>query len=105
MTDEEYLKEDDFIENTYDELVDESEDSIFKRDKFLLDMMIHAYEEDERRNTLVDSKNSQMIACIGVMLTIQGSLFTYLLSQFFKIKYVCFKKMQLNFDKRIGVKI
>lgn len=85
MTDEEYLKEDDFIENTYDELVDESEDSIFKRDKFLLDMMIHAYEEDERRNTLVDSKNSQMIACIGVMLTIQGSLFTYLLSQFFKI--------------------
>lgn len=65
MTDEEYLKEDDFIENTYDELVDESEDSIFKRDKFLLDMMIHAYEEDERRNTLVDSKNSQMIACIG----------------------------------------
>ena len=76
MTDEEYLKEDDFIENTYDELVDESEDSIFKRDKFLLDMMIHAYEEDERR---------QMIACIGVMLTIQGSLFTYLLSQFFKI--------------------
>ena len=85
MTDEEYLKEDDFIENTYDELVDESEDSIFKRDKFLLDMMIHAYEEDERRNTLVDSKNSQMIACIGVMLTIQGSLFTYLLSQFFNI--------------------
>lgn len=85
MTDEEYLKEDDFIENTYDELVDESEDSIFKRDKFLLDMMIHAYEEDERRNTLVDSKNSQMIACIGVMLTIQGSLFTYLSSQFFKI--------------------
>lgn len=85
MTDEEYLKEDDFIENTYDELVDESEDSIFKRDKFLLNMMIHAYEEDERRNTLVDSNNSQMIACIGVMLTIQGSLFTYLLSQFFKI--------------------
>ena len=35
MTDEEYLKEDEFIENTYDELVDESEDSIFKRDKFL----------------------------------------------------------------------
>ena len=71
MTDEEYLKEDDFIENTYDELVDESEDSIFKRDKFLLDMMIHAYEEDERRNTLVDSKNSQMIACIGVVCLLQ----------------------------------
>ncbi len=33
MTDEEYLKEDDFIENTYDELVDESEDSIFKSGK------------------------------------------------------------------------
>ena len=46
MTDEEYLKEDDFIENTYDELVDESEDSIFKRDKFLLYMIINSYEED-----------------------------------------------------------
>ena len=86
MTDEEYLKEDDFIENTYDELVDESEDSIFKRDKFLLDMMIHAYEEDERRNTLVDSKNSQMTALTGVMLTLQSTLFTDLLVNQFLIK-------------------
>jgi hypothetical protein len=98
MSDDEDLKEvEDFIENTHEELnthdesVNECEDSIFKRDKFLLDMMIHAYEEDERRNTLVDSKNSQMIACIGVMLTIQGSLFTYLLSHFSKINLLSIK--------------
>ena len=86
MTDEEYLKEDDFIENTYDELVDESEDSIFKRDKFLLDMMIHAYDEDLARNELVDTKNSQMTALTGVMLTLQSTLFTNLLVNQFLIK-------------------
>lgn len=78
-------KVDEFIENSRKELNSEDDDSIFNRDKFILDMMIHAYEEDERRNTLVDSKNSQMIAILGVMLTIQGSLFTFLLSNFAKI--------------------
>ena len=72
---------DEFIEDSKNELQN-NEDSIFQRDKFILDMMIHAYEEDERRNTLIDSKNSQMIAILGVMLTIQGSLFTFLLSNF-----------------------
>lgn len=79
-------KVDEFIENSRKELNKENDDdSIFKRDKFILDMMIHAYEEDERRNTLVDSKNSQMIAILGVMLTIQSSLFTFLLSNFAEI--------------------
>ena len=92
MQDNEHLKElEDFNENTHDDFNtheksnNENDDSILKRDKFLLDMMIHAYEEDEHRNTLVDSKNSQMIGIIGVMLTIQGSFFTYLFSQFSKI--------------------
>lgn len=79
-------KVDEFIKNSRKELNKENDDdSIFKRDKFILDMMIHAYEEDERRNTLVDSKNSQMIAILGVMLTIQSSLFTFLLSNFAEI--------------------
>ena len=90
MSDEDLKELDDFIENTKDDLNTENynnTDSIFNRDKFLLDMMIHAYEEDERRNRLVDSKNSQMIAILGVMLTIQGSLFTFLLSNFAKINF------------------
>ena len=87
QNDEEILKNvDNLIENYRDELNDDNEDdSVLKRDKFILDMLIHAYEEDERRNTLVDSKNSQMIAILGVMLTIQGSLFTFLLSNFITI--------------------
>ena len=49
------------------------------RDKLLLDLMIHAYDEDVARNELVDSKNSQMIVLVGVMLTLQATLFTDLL--------------------------
>ena len=41
--------------------------------------MTHVYEEDERRNELVDSKNSQMIILSGAMLTLQSTLITKLL--------------------------
>lgn len=48
-------------------------------DKLLLKMMIHYYDEDERRNELIDSKNSQMIVLTGAMLTLQATLFSNLL--------------------------
>ena len=50
MSDEDLKELDDFIENIKDDLNTENynnTDSIFNRDKFLLDMMIHAYEEDD----------------------------------------------------------
>ncbi|SFL66762.1 hypothetical protein SAMN02910297_01461 [Methanobrevibacter olleyae] len=50
-----------------------------ERDKLLLDLMIHAYDEDVARNELVDSKNCQMIVLTGVMLTLQATFFTELL--------------------------
>lgn len=50
-----------------------------KKDKLLLELMIHAYEEDERRNELIDTKNSQMIILTGVMLTLQSTLFSEIL--------------------------
>ena len=50
-----------------------------KRDKLLLDLMIHAYDEDVARNDLVDNKNCQMIVLTGVMLTLQATFFTELL--------------------------
>ena len=53
-------------------------DESLARDEFLLDLMKHYYEEDERRNELVDSKNSQMIVLTGVMLTLQVTLFANL---------------------------
>ncbi len=56
-----------------------TDDETLKRDKFLLDLMIHAYDEEVARNELVDSKNSQMIVLSGVMLTLQSTLFTEVL--------------------------
>ena len=53
-------------------------DETLKRDKLLLDLMIHAYDEEVARNELIDSKNSQMIVLTGAMLTLQATLFTNL---------------------------
>lgn len=50
-----------------------------ERDKLLLDLMLRNYDEEERRNELIDSKNSQMIILTGAMLTLQSTLFTNLL--------------------------
>ena len=54
-------------------------DETLKRDKLLLDLMIHVYDEESTRNELIDSKNNQMIILSGVMLTLQATLFTEVL--------------------------
>lgn len=54
-------------------------DKTLRRDKLLLELMTHVYDEDERRNELVDSKNSQMIVLSGAMLTLQSTLISKLL--------------------------
>ncbi len=56
-----------------------TDDETIKRDKLLLDLMIHVYDEDLARNELVDNKNCQMIVLTGVMLTLQATFFTELL--------------------------
>lgn len=56
-----------------------TDEETLKRDKLLLDLMIHAYDEDLARNELVDNKNCQMIVLTGVMLTLQATFFTELL--------------------------
>ena len=56
-----------------------TDEETLKRDKLLLDLMIHAYDEDERRNALVDTKNSQMILLTGSMLTLQATLISKML--------------------------
>ena len=58
-----------------------SDDETLKRDKLLLDLMIHTYDEEVARNELIDTKNSQMIVLTGAMLTLQATLFTNLLAQ------------------------
>ena len=60
---------------------DEKEVETLKRDKLLLDLMIHTYDEEVARNELIDTKNSQMIVLTGAMLTLQATLFTNLLAQ------------------------
>lgn len=47
-----------------------TDDETIKRDKLLLDLMIHVYDEDLAQNELVDNKNCQMIVLTGVMLTL-----------------------------------
>ena len=56
-----------------------TDDETLQRDKLLLELMTHVYDEDERRNELVDSKNSQMIVLSGAMLTLQSTLISKLL--------------------------
>lgn len=57
------------------------EKDTLERDKLLVKLMIHTYDEEVNRNELIDSKNSQMIVLTGAMLTLQATLFTNLLAQ------------------------
>lgn len=69
---------------------DDEDQKTIERDKLLLDLMIHAYDEDVARNELVDTKNSQMIVLVGVMLTLQATLFTDLLVNQLLNNEICF---------------
>ena len=62
-------------------------DETLKRDKLLLDLMIHTYDEEVARNELIDTKNSQMIVLTGAMLTFQATLFTNLLKKKILFKF------------------
>ena len=42
------------------------EKNTIERDKLLVKLMIHTYDEEVNRNELIDSKNSQMIVLTGV---------------------------------------
>ena len=50
-----------------------------EKEKLLLEIMTHVYDEDERRNALIDTKNSQMILLTGSMLTLQATLISKIL--------------------------
>lgn len=58
------------------------ENANFNRDMFALNLLIKRYEEQERKIGMIDTKISNMIAVIGTLLTIQTSIFTFLLSKF-----------------------
>lgn len=56
---------------------------MLKSEELLLNILFRNYDEEERRNELIDSKNSQMIVLTGTMLTLQATLFlTGLLNEF-----------------------
>ena len=57
---------------------------IFNRDKFLLEMSMHVYDESEKTFENLDLKISTMIASLGTLMTIQGSIFIYLLTEFIR---------------------
>lgn len=56
-----------------------TDDERFQSNKRLLDLMTHVYDEEERRNELVDTKNSQMIILTGAMVTLQSTVVSQVL--------------------------
>lgn len=67
------------MNNNKDNKIDNNEKSISSENsvekvKLLLDLSLHRYEEEERRNELIDNKNQSLVAFLGVMLTIQCTL-------------------------------
>lgn len=50
-------------------------DDNIRRDKLLLDLMMHVYDEDEHRIELIDSKNGQMIILVSSIITLESTLF------------------------------
>lgn len=44
------------------------------REKLLLELALHRYDEEVQRNELIDSKNKSIVAFLGVMLTIQCTI-------------------------------
>ena len=53
-----------------------------KKDELLLELAFHRYEEEERRNQLIDSKNQSFVAFLGVMFTIQITMVSNFHSMF-----------------------
>lgn len=51
------------------------------KDKYLLELIFNNYYEQERRFQTLESKISSMISFIGVIFTIQSTLFTSILVQ------------------------
>lgn len=62
-----------------------TDDETLQRDKEILTHIQHRYDEEERRFQTVDSKISSMIAVLIMIFTIQGSLFTNILSNMDKL--------------------
>ena len=56
-----------------------TDEETFQTNKRLLELMTHVYDEEERRNELVDSKNSQMIILTGAMVTLQSTVLSQVL--------------------------
>lgn len=64
-----------------------TDDETFQTNKRLLKLMTHVYDEEERRNELVDSKNSQMIILTGAMVTLQSTVASQICSEYFTTKH------------------
>ena len=47
--------------------------------RLLLELALHRYDEEVQRNELIDSKNKSIVAFLGVMLTIQCTIFPRLI--------------------------
>lgn len=62
------------------------------RERLLLDLALHRYDEEVQRNEIIDSRNKSIVAFLGVMLTIQCTILPILVE---------FKKTLSPFDLTI----
>ena len=63
------------------------------RNKLLLDLIMHRYDEEERRNKEIDSKTNTMMPVLGFMFSLQSTLFTTLLLQ---LKTSCIGRIHIS---------
>lgn len=73
-----------------------------EREKLLLKLAFHTYEEEERRNQLIDSKNQSLVAFLGVMFTIQITIVSNFHNMFEKISQDKIDFLLLFFILSIG---
>lgn len=64
------------------EIINNDDGDVIQQDTLLFKLMMHYYDEEVARNELIDSKNSQMIAFLGIIFTIQLTLFVNVLSSY-----------------------
>lgn len=73
------------------EIISEENNSTkLKELEVLLKLTLHKYDEEERRNELIDSKNKSLVAFLGVMLTIECTLLPSILGVYDTVPIIYF---------------
>ena len=77
--------------NHSDEKIDEPNDiDSLAKEKILLELMKFGYVNEQNRGFALDNKASSLIAFLGVMLTLQATIFTPTILEYLDLEYIEF---------------